>query len=236
MTFAELQRITGLNRSTLHRYLVTLMDHGYMDYNPGAGLYRLGIRFFELGAIVMKNMDLKRVAVPFLKELAEKLNETVHIVVREGIEGIYVEKFEPPGAMVTFSLVGKRLPLYCTAVGKVLLAFLDETERADLLTHLTLERRTRKTITDKEQLKAHLEEVYNLGYAVDDEELEEGLICVAVPIFGQAQKIVAALSVSGAAHRIKAKLVSADSSLITLLQKVAVAISRQLGYMPEHKA
>ncbi len=236
LSFAELQKITGFNRSTLHRFLVTLLDHGYLEYDTGAGLYRLGIRLFELGAIVMKNMDLRRVAMPFLKELAETLNETVHVVVREGIEGIYVEKYEPPGAMVTYSLVGKRLPLYCTAVGKVLLAFLEEAERADLLAQLVLERRTPKTITDKEQLKAHLQQVYNQGYAVDDEELEEGLICVAVPVFGQNQKIVAAMSVSGTAHRIKAKLASPDGKLIPLLQNVAAAISRQLGYVPEHKS
>lgn len=233
LTFAELQRITGLNRSTLHRFLVTLLDHGYLEHDTGAGLYRLGIRFFELGTIVMKNMDLRRVAAPFLKELAEELNETVHIVVREGIEGIYVDKYEPPGAMVTFSLVGKRLPLYCTAVGKVLLAFLDEAERADLLAYLVLQRRTDKTITDKKKLMDHLQQVYHQGYAIDDEELEEGLICVAIPIFGQAQKLVAALSVSGAAHRMKAKLASADSRLTTLLPQAAAAISRQLGYIPE---
>lgn len=228
LSLQEFIGATGMHKSTLHRFLITLEDHNYLERNRLTGKYRPGLKLFELGTIVSRSMDLRKAAYPVLEELSGRIGLTVHLVVRDGLEAMYVDKFSLPDAIVQYSQLGKRLPLNCTAVGKVLLAYLSGGQREDLIGRMPMEKKTKNSITDKEEFCRHLEKVLCLGYAIDAEELEEGLMCVAMPVFGLEGKVIAAVSVSGMTSRVKAKLDQGEN-LIGSLREATSVMSRQLG-------
>ncbi|MDK2856689.1 MAG: IclR family transcriptional regulator, acetate operon repressor [Bacillota bacterium] len=222
----ELADELHLHKSTVHRLLVTLEGKGFVEQDPASGRYRLGLKLFELGAVVGSRLELRREALPFLKELSEKSGHTVHLVLLSGYDPIYVEKVENPHSVVTYSQIGKKLPLHATAAGKVLLAHLPPTDQEEVLRG-RLTAYTPNTITDPAVLRDHLARVVQQGYAVDDEELELGLRCVAAPIRGPRGQVVAALSLSGLTATLTRERLP---GLIAAAQETARAISRRLGY------
>lgn len=235
LSFQELMDITGMHKSTLHRFLITLEDNNYLDRSRLTGKYRPGLKFFELGTIVSRNMDLRKVAYPLLEELSKKLGCTVHMVVRDGLQAMYVDKFSPPQALVQYSQLGKRLPLNCTAVGKVLVAYLSPDHCKQVVERMKMEKRTNNSIVCKEEFLKHLELVTQRGYAIDDEELVEGLMCVAMPVLGQNGQIEAAVSISGMPSRIRS-LLEPESGAITALREATMSMSFQLGYIEARSA
>ena len=162
----------------------------------------------ELGQLLLSQLDLRREAEPFLKDLAEKTKETVHLVFLDRTEIVYIDKVEADhgqGGLRMASRIGLRNPAHSSAVGKVLLSDLPEEMLNEILQGKGLPRRTGNTITEIDPLKEHLKLVRRQGYAIDDEENEEGIRCVGAPIYNEAGKAVAAVSVSGPAFRITKK-------------------------------
>ena len=191
-TGVSLQRLaeeTGLAKSTVHRLLASLVGLGYVVQDEENGHYRLTLKMFELSSGIVDSMDIMGVAKAHLERLSQRTGEAVHLVIRDGRDIVYIYKTES-GPMRMSSRVGLRSPLYCTGVGKAILATLPGDE---------LEKLTDKTITDLEELRSQLVEVRANGYAIDDEENELGVRCVAVAIPGADGRAESAFSISGLA-------------------------------------
>jgi DNA-binding IclR family transcriptional regulator len=173
----------------------------------------------------MANLDLRRVAQPYLTALSEESFETVHLVIREGLHAVYIDKISGPHAMTISSQVGQRARLYCTGVGKAILANMNPKEMEDALPE-TLEPMTEYTITDKKKLVSHLHEIRKKALSVDNQEIELGLMCIAAPIFNADYAVAAAISISAPTTRLSAERVK---HLSYSLKEAAKAISRKLG-------
>jgi IclR family acetate operon transcriptional repressor len=218
----------GLHKSTCFGLLHTLQRLGYIQHDAENGLYSLGLKAFELGQAYIGGMDLRSVTHPFLLQILEKSHETVHLVVPEGRRAVYIDKVEAPHAMTISSRIGQEASIHSTAVGKVLLAHMCEEDRAKVLSG-GLQRFTQQTITDEDQLREHLQRIRECGYAIDDQEREVGLRCVAAPIFNARKQAVAAISISGTSPRITREKLDELSQII---KQSAQEISRLLGYRP----
>jgi DNA-binding IclR family transcriptional regulator len=224
---AELSTQVGLHVSTTHRLLSTLVAQGYARQNPDTSRYALGARALHLAESYLGQTDLRRVARPALERLRQETGETANLVILDGREVLYLDKAESPQSLRIFSRIGGRAPLYCTAVGKVLLACRGKAEVEALLGPGPLEALTRSTITSRSQLHRELEKVREQGFALDREECDEGACCIAVPLPDAQGNVEAALSVSGPSVRLTPKRMG---ELVSLMRRVAGEVSAQLGW------
>ncbi|WP_209124996.1 IclR family transcriptional regulator [Alkalihalobacillus sp. BA299] len=229
LSIKEISQNTGLSKSTVHGIIKTLEYKGFLTQNPEDQKYKLGMKLFELGNSVSNNLNIGKIARPYIQELVEKLKETVHLVILDQSEVIYVEKVEGSHSLSMYSQIGKRAPIHCTGVGKAILAFRPEEEIDQLLSETTLTPFTDKTMTDKEKIKEHLKQVKRQGYAMDDEEIEIGLRCVAAPIFNHKGEAIASISCAAPITRFNDELIT---NVIVHIKLAADAISRQMGYKP----
>ena len=193
-TFSEAVRESGVPKSTAHRLLNELTDIGAVRFDADSRTYFGGLLLARLGSAVAAGYDLRKVTRPHLEALHEHTGHTATLGIRDGGHGIYLDKVESPDFGIRLhSEIGKAFPLHCTGIGKVLLSTVVEDELKAILRG-KLEAMTTRTITSKTQLRASLKEIKRRGYAVDDEEITRGLVCVAAPIFGPDAQIAGALS------------------------------------------
>ena len=179
------KQVAGRSRlpvSTVHRFLVNLAGAGFLNCS-GDGVYHLGIACFAIGQAALSQLDIRRVSLPYLQELNRQTRETIHLTVRHGLSAVYVEKLDSPEQLRIYSRIGAAVPLYCTAVGKVMLAHMSDDERERVLPQLRLERLTANTVGNLQELEAELYRVRKNGYACDLEEHEPHIRCVAAPIW-----------------------------------------------------
>lgn len=224
----ELSNRVELHKSTVHRLLCTLACKGYVEQNPETGDYKLGIKILELAGGLINELEIREEARPYLKELRDTVGETAHLVVRDGEEGVYIDKVDSSQAIRMHSQIGRRIPLHCTAVGKALLADLDREKLEKILGPGKLKRYTEHTITDWEKFLDELRRVAGQGYAVDNEEYEPAVRCVAAPVRNYTGKVVAAVSVSGPVFRLPVEKI--DTVARVVMEK-AMLISQRLGYL-----
>jgi len=226
VALSALARELGLNKSTLHGLLQTLARHAYVQQEEETGRYRLGHRVLALGTAFLEHCDLREAAAPYLRRLAEEHGETVHLVVMDDGQVVYVDKIDSPQSIRMVSRIGRRLPAHCTGVGKAILAFLPRERMLSIVRKRGLTRFTDHTITTMEDLAAELARIREEGVAYDREEIEEGLCCVAVPIIGYGQEPVGAMSVAGPAWRMTGEKAAA---IAVSLKEAAREISRRMG-------
>lgn len=220
-----------LPKGTTHRLLSSLMYFDFVRKDPDTRMYSLGFKLVELGNILLEQIDLRKEAEPFLHALSQRTRETVYLVILDRIEVVYLERVDsedPSLVLRAMSKVGQRNAANSCAVGKALLAQLSEEELDELIKEMTFIQKTTNTITDPLQLKEHLRGVRTRGYAVDDEESEEGIRCVAAPIYNESGLAVAAMSVSGPAIRVTRQRIQ-DTLKDEVLQ-TALEISKKLGF------
>ncbi|MET0801900.1 MAG: IclR family transcriptional regulator [Actinomycetota bacterium] len=223
----ELGRKLGVHKATASRLIATLAERGFVERDPISEKYRLGFGLISLAGAAVGGNDLVRAARPILDDLAERTRETVNLGVLSGESVVYIDQVTGTRSIVSVSWVGQRTPLHCTSNGKVLLAWAGDAER-DRLLRAPMARLTPRTITDVKKLRAQLSEVRARGYSQTLEELEEGLNAVAAPVRGMAGDLVAALSVSGPAFRMRA----VDLPRIgKVTADAALAVSKRLGYV-----
>jgi DNA-binding IclR family transcriptional regulator len=204
LPLAELVRRTGLPKGTLHRVAGDLVEHRLLDKTPAG--YRLSGGLFELGLLASAERTLLEVAMPFLQDLYERTHETVHLGVREGYEVVYIAKIGGHRQARAPSRTGGRMPLHCTAIGKVLLATADPEVQTAVLAQ-PLERRTAHTIVAAGVLQRQLTKVLESGVAHEHEESTLGLLCLAAPVFdADGRTTVAAISVTGPVGRFRPEL------------------------------
>ncbi len=217
----------SLPKSTVHGLISTLKDFGYIEQSAFTGKYKLGVRFFEVGHIVAQGWEVRTVAAPYVNQLLEELGETVHLVVLDKQEVLYIDKRESSRSLRIASQVGMRLPAHCTGVGKVLMAHLSAEERRELIDKKGLPRFTRNTLTDVEALDDELTRVRIQGFAIDNEEIMDSLRCVAAPIRDQSGNVISAISLSGPVSRMKGERFE---KAIRRVRETAEEISACLGY------
>jgi IclR family acetate operon transcriptional repressor len=221
----ELAGRLGLHKSTVHRFMVNLEAAGLVERTRSAR-YRLGLRIFELGGLVMQRMNLWDEALPFLEGLVRDTGETGHLAVLDGGEAIYIERVEARRALRIPSAVGRGYPAHATNLGKVLLADLAADRLRELVGDGPLGAFTPHTITDPTELEAELERIRAQGFAVDNEEYDEGLRCIGAPIYDHSGRAVAALGIGGPVTRITPERVD---ELAELVMAAARGLSRRLG-------
>jgi IclR family transcriptional regulator, KDG regulon repressor len=223
---SEISRKTGYPKSKVHRILLTLARRGYVRKEPQTDRYQLSLKFFAIGSVAVNKLEIKQVAKSYLEKLRDASGETAHLAVMDESGVFYIDKIESAQSIRMYSYIGRRAPMHCTAVGKVLLAYQSQQQVEPLLSP-GLKRYTVHTITDKKTLKGELVKVRRQGYAVDNEELELGLFCIAAPIRNHLGQTVAAISISGPGVRLsRAKI----RELIPLVIKIGWEISYMLGY------
>ncbi len=223
----ELGRKLGVHKATASRLIATLAERGFVERDPISEKFRLGFGLISLAGAAVGGNDLVRAARPILDDLAERTRETVNLGVLSGGSVVYVDQVTGTRSIVSVSWVGQRTPLHCTSNGKVLLAYATDAER-DRLLRAPLTRLTPRTITDVKKLRAQLAEIVVRGYSQTMEELEEGLNAVAAPVRGMGGDLIAALSVSGPAFRMRA----VDLPRIgKLAADSALAVSKRLGFV-----
>jgi len=195
---ADIADELGMSRSTTHRYVITLLALGYLEQGASRK-YRLGLRVTDLGMSALNSTGLREHAQPYLEELRQRTSYTVSLAVLDGPEVLYVDRArsfrrgQDDGLDVR---TGSRLPAYCTAMGKLLLANLPEPDQRELLASIKLAKHGPNTITSKKALREELEEVLDANFAVDDEELAKDLYSVAAPVRNEARQVVAAVDIA----------------------------------------
>jgi IclR family KDG regulon transcriptional repressor len=204
---SELSRRLGLAKSTVHRLAVTLVSEGLLEQDRDNGKYHLGIALFRLGALVRRRMNVSNEARPYLYDLREKINETVHLAILDGSEIMYVYNLESTQAIRMRSDIGVRKPAYCTAEG--------------------LAPRTPKTLTSADRFIKALGVVRQRGCAIEDEESELGMVCIAAPIRDDSGAVVAAVGIAGPLMRLSKKSIAA---FLPHVIATADLVSVRLGY------
>lgn len=227
----KLSNITGLPKSTVHRLLATLMNRGYVEKNLDTDEYQLGIRILSLSTNVLERMDIRKIAKPYITKLSESTGEVVHIGIMDQGEVVYIDKEESHhGTIRMYSQIGKRAPMYCTGLGKVLLSGLDDYALDQVMLGKKMIKITENTITNMKDLKEELKRIRKNGYAIDETEHERDIRCVAAPIYNMNGKVTAAISIAGPTIYVtKDRL----PMLIDEILKTAKEISYQLGYVNE---
>ncbi len=221
----EISKMIGLHKSTTFGLISTLEVNKLLEKNDFSGRYRLGLELFRLGTKV--NSTLRHIAIPYLEQLVKMYQETVNLVVMDDLSVIYLEKVESTRSMRISTMVGGRLPLYCTAVGKAIMSNLPTEELHSMLNRMEFTKYTDRTLCNKESILRSLEKAKSSGYAEESEELEIGLSCVAAPIYNHFNNPFAAISLSGPTFRMNE---SFRKEISVTLKQFTQEISRKLGY------
>lgn len=189
---------TGLNKSTIHRLLHTMMCFKFIHQDPETEKYSLGTRILYLSNCLLDSLDIRAIASLPLKELCKKTGESAHLLIMQGDSAVYVSKVEnPQRAVRMYSMIGKSIPLYCSSGGKAMLAWMPEENARQILESRQLKRITSATITNPDVLMAQFQKVREHGFATDWFEHEESVFCLASPVFDSQSRPVAAVSIAG---------------------------------------
>jgi IclR family acetate operon transcriptional repressor len=223
------KQVAGRSRlpvSTVHRFLVNLENAGFLNCSRD-GVYQLGIACFTIGQAALGQLDLRRVSLPYLEELNRQTGETIHLTLRHSLSAVYVEELDSLEQLRIYSRIGAAVPLYCTAVGKVMLAYMPDEERDRVLPQLRLKRFTPNTVGNLQELAAELYRVRKNGYAYDLEEHELHIRCIAAPVWDHESNVGASVSITAPMVRMTATRLR---QLAPLIQTAGLQISRELGY------
>ena len=224
-TLEQLAAEVGLTRSNTHRTLQTLIHAGYVRRDKETGAYLCTLKMFELGARQLAGMDARRLAPPFMRELANNTGETVHLSVLDGLDVVYVDKIDSAQPLLACSTVGGRAPAYAVATGKALLAF----QTPDYIEHYAdaVRKHTEQTHVSIPALKHELADIARIGYAMNRGEWRQGIGGIAAPVFNGLDKVVAALGISGPLERLTNNKMAQFAPLV---QQTARELSAHMGY------
>ena len=225
---SSLAKRLKLAKSTVHRLAVTLASEGFLEQNADNGRYRLGLSLFTLGALARRRMDVSNVSRPLLGVLRDKFQEAATLAILSRTSIMYLHNLESGRAIGIRAYIGDLKPAACTAEGRVLLAYSPPAVLAEVLKE-GLEARTPRTITEPDALQRALDEVRLAGYAIDDEESEVGMRCVAAPVRDISGKVIAAVGLAGPTQRLTKKDLRAMAPEVVATGE---AVSVRLGYRP----
>lgn len=227
VTLDEICSCLKLPKTSAYDIVTTLAELGMLNITRGQRQsYTIGLAAYRIGVNYLNNMDFISAIEPELKAFCREVERTVFFGVRSDHEVVYICKFEPENPIITTATVGTKNPVYCTSLGKAILAFTDEESRSQILSRVKFERKTARTILSRLELTHELEEIRETGYAVDDREMEEHMKCVGAPVFGADGSVLGAISVSS--------LYKPEENYALLGQAVAkkaAQVSKLLGFL-----
>ncbi|NOX60704.1 MAG: IclR family transcriptional regulator [Chloroflexi bacterium] len=225
MKLSEIARQVGISKSSTYRLLQTLIQDGFATQDEDSSRYRLTLKFLWLVSDLIEGLGLDHVVRSTLEELGRVTGETIHMALLDGTEAVYVEKIDSPNSIRMYSRIGKRIPLHCTGLGKAILAYLPERTVREIIATQGLPQRTPNTITDERTLFEHLQRIREQGYALDEEEHEKGIRCIATPLFDHNNQVVGAISIAALAFRVdQEQLLSWQPQLQASAQKITSAL------------
>lgn len=218
LSMTQISEMIGINKSTVHRLLATLEGKRFVERDAVTGLYRPGIRLFQMAFLTLEHNDLRRLAAPFLHNLCDQFRENVNLSVLDGTDVVYLDVIESPQRVKLAATPGQRLPAFCTASGKAILAFLPEEKIRDILAH-GIPRYTEKTLTTEEAFLEDMRCTRERGYAISEQEFEDGINAIAAPICDQP---IASVSIAGPAYRLtREKMIEISPQLLVAVRKIA---------------
>jgi len=220
-SITELAETLGVDKGSASRLVATLANHGFAEKDEDTRRYHLGPQVVSLSRSVLTRLPVRETAKPYLRELMESSGECTHLAVATQGKALYIDQVESPATLRVNAEVGTMNPLHCTALGKVLLAF------GKLELPSKLEAHTPRTITDRRELQHHLEEVRRQGYALDDEEFDPGVRCIAVPVFDFRGKLAGSIGISGPATRLTDEKMTA---LTTTVLRIGKALNERMNF------
>jgi len=223
---SEIAQAVGLHKATAYRIVTTLVNYGYLEWIEETQKYRLGLELTNLGFKVIRRMDLRREALPFMKQLVQEWDETCDLSIFDQGKVFYIEILRGDHALTISAAVGQRLPAHCTASGKLFLAYLTEPDLGEILDQ-PLTKFTENTIISLNELRKQLDIIRNQGYAVDYEEYELGVCAVAAPIFDRMGNVIAAIGSPSPTSRMTQERITV---IAESFKNAAQAISHRMGY------
>ncbi|MCT4686641.1 IclR family transcriptional regulator [Vallitalea sp.] len=227
LTAKEIENKIELNKSTIHRLLTTLLNKGFIEKNEQTNRYIIGLKMVELSSIRLNNIELKTEALPYLREMSYKLNQPVQLATYLDGDAVFIEKIEPIHSIRMYSQIGKRIPIYCSSVGKALLLQWSNEKILKLLEDTEFTSFTPTTLLNPEKVIKEIEQARVEGFAIDNQEHEVGIYCIASPIYDYRGEIIAAVSTAGTN---KEFLENKDAEIIREVKNTAEKISKRMGY------
>ena len=223
----EVANFLQVAKSTAHRLLQSLERHGYVQKVDRDSTYRLGLKFIEMNYFVVKHLNIVEIAKPLIEKLSKETGEIVHLVMLDNQQVVYIDKVDNLSTIRIYSQVGRRAPLYCTAVGKCILAYKNEEEVLGYINQVDFKRFTEHTFATGEELVKELHAIKTRGYSYDNEEHELGIRCVAAPIFDYKGEVQYAVSVTGLLDRMTDEILK---DTIPKLLETVEEISIKMGF------
>ena len=231
LTLTEISNTLGIPKTSSFDIVATLMDRNVLEYeNRPFKTIQLGLGLFEMTLLALGKRDLHRVARPYLDQISEKTGETVYLAAENNGEVVYLEKAEGSAAVRYSADLGARLPMYCTGLGKAILAAHSDEKVREIVAGMRLRFFTPYTITNFMDLQEELAATRLRGYAIDNQEVTEGIFCVAAPVYGTSDKPVAAISIAAGSSMLQE---GKREKLGTLIAETALVISRKMGFSKE---
>jgi DNA-binding IclR family transcriptional regulator len=228
LPLSEIAHRAGLSKSSTHRLLQTLVHEGFVTQDGDTSRYRLGLKLLSLANNLIAGLGLDQLVRPLLEDLSRATQQAVHLALWDSSGAVYAQKIEAPSSIRMCSQVGKRVPMHCTGLGKAMLAFLPEKRALEVIAADGLPVYTPNTLTEPEALFEHLALIRNRGYALDEEEHEEGIRCIAAPLLNRRGQVLGAISLTALAFRVdQATLLSWWPQLWTCVQKVTVILEHR---------
>lgn len=198
----QLSEMLGLYKSNVHNIISTFEQYGYIEQNPATMKYRLGFKILELAHILNADLGMHKIITPVINELAREVDEVVYFAIPQNGQVLYLDGGYPASFFAVRSMMGEKAEMYCTAIGKAILAFLPDKDKTDAIEKQSFSQHTDKTIASKEELLLELNRIQLRGYSIDNMEHEYGIRCVAVPVFNLREQLMGAISISAPSPRI----------------------------------
>lgn len=230
LSLAEIARLSGLTKPTAYRLLRALEKEGFLtrnEHNLEDKDYMLGLRLFELGNLVAEGMEIRKIALPYMEELRNEINEVVHLVILDRNEAVYVERVETDRPVKLFTRIGLRTPLYAGSAPRLLLAYMNDNEKEEILKNLKLSPFTKTTVKNIDTLRELLIEIKQNGYSISNGEFVPGTMGMSVPIKNYTANVIASLTVAIPGDHFTE---GQTTEIITRLRFTAEEISRKCGY------
>lgn len=221
LSMTQISEKVGINKSTVHRLLATLEGKRFVERDPLSGIYRPGIRLLQMAFLTLDHNNLRRLIAPFLRDLCSQYRENINLSVLDDAEVVYIDIIESPQRVKLAAVPGQRLPAFCTASGKAILAFMPE-EHIQRILGRGMTPYTHNTIQTQQAFKDDMRQARERGFAMSEQEFEEGINALAAPIFNSSGKPIASVSVAGPAYRLTLeRMVEIGPDLVSQIKKFA---------------
>ena len=225
LTMSQISERVGINKSTVHRLLSTLERKRFVERDPSTGIYRPGLRLLQMASLALEQNNLRRLASPFLQALCDQYRENVNLAILDGADVVYLDVIEGSQRVKLAAVPGQRLPAFCTASGKAILAFLPEENVRGVLER-GMPKHAQATIVSPEELLRDLDGVRKRGFAISEQEFEDGINAVAVPICEQP---IATISIAGPAYRLtRERMFEIGPSLLVTAKNITLEVERAI--------